>query len=111
MAIVSSPQEIQITQPQLSDQELCTATASLIYEYSSDGITVSPARVVIQPTVSSVGFDGLDSSIVDRMVEQRNSAINPNSSARVVIQSNLNPSLSAGSAAETGGLNAFMALF
>ena len=115
VAIVSSAQEIQITQSQLSDQELCTATASLIYEYSSDGITVSPARVLIQPTVTGVGYDTLDTSIVDRLVEQR-SAINANSSTRVVIQSNPNPSLNTNlnpgsSSNETGGLNAFMALF
>jgi uncharacterized Zn-finger protein len=87
LAIVSSsPQEIQISQSQLSDQELCTATASLIYEYSSGEVTVSPARVLIQPTVAYTG--DVDQSFVDRIVEhQRQSGHNSNSSARVVIQS------------------------
>ncbi|CAG2100561.1 unnamed protein product [Medioppia subpectinata] len=88
VAIVSSPQDIHVSQSQLSDQELCTATASLIYEYSSGEVTVSPARVVIQSTIPSVTYDSVDQSVVDRIVEhQRNSTNNANTSARVVIQS------------------------
>lgn len=129
LAIVSSPQEIQISQSQLSDQELCTATASLIYEYSSGEVTVSPARVVIQPTVAYTG--DVDQQLVERIVEHQRQTGNNSNNARVVIQSipsatyvsnnqtlvdkimeqqnnerNLNPNNN-----DMGGLSAFMALF
>jgi len=43
-----SLQEVQISQAQMSEQEM--ATANLIYEYSTSGdqVTIGPARVVIQ---------------------------------------------------------------
>ncbi|XP_054168612.1 zinc finger protein 436-like [Oppia nitens] len=121
--IVGSPQEIQITQSQLSEQELCAATTSLIYEYNSSGeLTVSPARVVIQSGIPTVTYESVDQSVVDLIVEHQKQ--NNNSPTRVVIQSipssncivtdqskgspNAN---SNNNSSEIGGLSAFMALF
>ena len=116
----TSPHDVHLSQP--LDQELCTATASLIYEYPG-GLTVSPARVVIQPAVS---YSNEEKTIVESIVE---SQAGDNSSARVVIQSipststystnnqsvDHNSSNSAkidsSNSNELGGLHAFMALF
>lgn len=124
LAIVSSPQEIQISQGQLSDQELCTATASLIYEYASGEVTVSPARVVIQPAMPTVYATDVEGNLVERLVDQSRQSGPSNSSARVVIQSIpttayaateriLDQNVTTSSTANDmsgHGLNAFMAL-
>jgi len=62
-----SPQEVQISQAGMSEQDM--ATANLIYEYSTSGdqMTIGPARVVIQQMSD---YDGQTVEMVEQPKEE-----------------------------------------